>query len=151
MNGNRRIPCWSTCRKGNTENARNVCNGDNVVLFYVVFTPSPTSHHGSVWALPVISPANICKVCTCYQISETETTFHYCWRANSSFKLVGMESTSPCRSLIGYTLKWHGCWLVWPKSILSKTGFDRLGRDQSSFSLSAQRDEGPLKRREVVI
>ncbi len=24
-------------------------------LFYVVFTPSPPSHHGSVWVLPVIS------------------------------------------------------------------------------------------------
>ncbi len=25
------------------------------ILFSVVFTPSPPSHHGSVWALPVIS------------------------------------------------------------------------------------------------
>jgi hypothetical protein len=38
-----------------------------------------------------------------------------------------------------------------PKSLMSKTGFDRLGRDQSSFSLSAQRDEGPVRRREVAI
>ncbi len=37
------------------------------------------------------------------------------------------------------------------KSLLSKTGFDRLGSDQSSFSLSAQREEGPVRRREVAI
>jgi len=58
------------------------------------------------------------------QSSETETTFHYCWRVKSSFKLVWMESTS----------------LVWPKSLLSKTGFDRLERDQSSLRQSAPVD-----------
>ncbi len=33
------------------------------------------------------------------QSSETET-FHYCWRVKSSFRLVWMESTSPCNSLL---------------------------------------------------
>ena len=32
------------------------------------------------------------------------------------FKLVWRESTSPCNSLIGYSLKWRCCLLVWPKS-----------------------------------
>ncbi len=27
--------------------------------------------------------------------SETETTFHYCWRVKSSFTMILMESTSP--------------------------------------------------------
>ncbi len=44
--------------------------------------------------------------------SETETTFHYYWRV--------------C------------CSLVWLKSLLSKTSFDRLLRDHSPFRLSAQ-------------
>ncbi len=50
-----------------------------------------------------------------------------------------MESTriSTRISLIGYSLKWLCCSLVWPESLLSKTGFDPLGRDQSSFRLSA--------------
>ncbi len=49
-----------------------------------------------------------------------------------------MKSTSPCcNSLIGYLLKWRCCSLVWPQSLLSKTGFDLLGSDQSSFRLSA--------------
>jgi hypothetical protein len=30
-------------------------NKDQCILFSVVFTPSPSSHHGSVWVLPVIS------------------------------------------------------------------------------------------------
>ncbi len=72
-----------------------------------------------------------------FQSSEAETTFHYCWRVRSSFKLVWMESTSPCNSLLDYSLKWCCCSLVWPKSLLSKTGFNRLERDQSSFWLSA--------------
>ncbi len=60
--------------------------------------------------------------------SETETTFHYCWRVNSSFKLVWMESISPSNSLIGYSLKRRCCSLVWSKSLSSKTGFDRRKR-----------------------
>jgi hypothetical protein len=72
-----------------------------------------------------------------FQSSEAETPFHYCWRVRHSFKLVWMESTSQCNSLLGYTLMWCCCSLVWPKSVLSKTGFNRLGRDQSSLRLSA--------------
>ncbi len=64
-------------------------------------------------------------------------TFHYYWRIKSSFKLAWIESTSPCNSLIGYLLKWRCCSLVWPHSLLSKTGFDHLGRDQSSLRLWA--------------
>ncbi len=52
-------------------------------------------------------------------------------------KLVWMESTSPSNSLIGYSLKWRCCSLVWSKSLSSKTDFDCIGRDQSSFKLSA--------------
>jgi hypothetical protein len=51
----------------------------------------------------------------------------------SSFKPVWMDSTSPCNSLIGYSLKWLCCLLVWSKSLLTKTGFDPLGTDQSSY------------------
>ncbi len=69
--------------------------------------------------------------------SETETTFHFCWRVISSFKMVWMESTLPCNALISHSLRWRCCSLVWPKSLFSKTGFDHLGRDQSSFWLSA--------------
>ena len=43
------------------------------------------------------------------QSSKTETTFHCCWRVKSSFKLVWMESNSPCSSLIGHSLKWRCC------------------------------------------
>ncbi len=43
---------------------------------------------------------------------ETETIFHFCWMVKSSFKLVWMESSSPCNSLISYSLKWHCCSLV---------------------------------------
>jgi hypothetical protein len=38
-------------------------------------------------------------------------TFHYWWRVKSSFKLVWMESTLPCNSLIGYSLKWR-CYFI---------------------------------------
>jgi hypothetical protein len=42
------------------------------------------------------------------QSSEIETTFHhYYWRLKSRFKLVWMESTFPCNTLIGYSLKWR--------------------------------------------
>jgi hypothetical protein len=30
-------------------------NGTIVFLLYVVFTPSPPSHHGSIWVLSVVS------------------------------------------------------------------------------------------------
>ncbi len=35
---------------------------------------------------------------------KAETTFHNCWGVKSSFKLVWMESISPCDSLIGYSV-----------------------------------------------
>jgi hypothetical protein len=44
-----------------------------------------------------------------------------------------MDSTSPCNSLIGHSLKWRCCSLVLPISLLTKTSFYFLGRDQSSF------------------
>jgi hypothetical protein len=50
---------------------------------------------------------------------KTETTFNYCWRVKSSFKLVWIESTSSCNSLIGHSLKWCCCSLVWPISLLT--------------------------------
>ncbi len=69
---------------------------------------------------------------------KIETTFHYCWSlVKSSFKLVWMESTSPCNSLIGHSLKWRCCSLVWPISLLTITSFDSLKRDQSFFRLPA--------------
>jgi hypothetical protein len=58
-----------------------------------------------------------------WQSSKAEMPFHYCWVVNTSFKVVWMESTSPCNSLIGYTLKWRCCSLVWPKSLWQKNQF----------------------------
>jgi hypothetical protein len=49
-----------------------------------------------------------------------------------------MESTSPFNSLIGYLIEAALLLIVLEQISLSKTGFDRLGRDQSSFRLSAQ-------------
>ncbi len=48
-----------------------------------------------------------------------------------------MESASPCNSMIGHSLKWRCCSLVWPISLLTKTSFDSLKRDQSFFRLPA--------------
>jgi hypothetical protein len=58
------------------------------------------------------------------QISETETTFHYCWRVKSSFKLVWMESTIPMQLTD---------WLLIEVALLL------IGLSQISFRLSAQR------------
>ncbi len=70
---------------------------------------------------------------------ETETTFRYCWRIKSSFKLVWMESTSPCNSRIGYLLVEVALLLIGLAQIsFVKLVFDRQGGDQSSFRLSAQ-------------
>jgi hypothetical protein len=63
--------------------------------------------------------------------------FHYWWRVKSSFKLVWMESTSTCNSLIGLPIEMALQLFGLAKSHLSKTGFDRLRRDQSSFRPSA--------------
>ncbi len=41
------------------------------------------------------------------QWPEAETTFHYCWRIKSSFKLAWMESISTCNSLIVHSLKYY--------------------------------------------
>ncbi len=49
-----------------------------------------------------------------------------------------MGSTSQCNSLIGHSLKWRWCSLVWPISLLKKKQFGSLGTDQSSFRLPAQ-------------
>ncbi len=49
-----------------------------------------------------------------------------------------MEFTSPWNSLIGHSLKWRCCSLVWTKSLLTKISFDPLGRDQSSFRPAAR-------------
>ncbi len=51
---------------------------------------------------------------------KTETTLHCCWRLKSSLKLVWMESTSPCNSLIGHSLKWR-CMLI----VLTHISFDK--------------------------
>jgi len=48
---------------------------------------------------------------------KAETTFQYCWRVNNCFKLVWTETTYPCNSLIGYSLKWRCCSLDWPNSL----------------------------------
>jgi hypothetical protein len=49
-----------------------------------------------------------------------------------------MESSSPCNSLIGHSLKWRCCSLHGLTHIsFDKTQFWPLGRDQSSFRLSA--------------
>jgi hypothetical protein len=44
-----------------------------------------------------------------------------------------------CRDVFWLVTRWSGacCSLVWPKSLLPKTGLDRLVRDQSSFGLYA--------------
>ncbi len=54
----------------------------------------------------------------------------------SSFKLVWMETTSPCNSLMGHSLQCRCCCsLVCPIYLLTKSSFDPLERDQSSFRL----------------
>ncbi len=44
---------------------------------------------------------------------KPETTFHYCYGVKSTFKLVWMESTSPCNSLNGYCTRWSGAAAHW--------------------------------------
>ncbi len=65
--------------------------------------------------------------------------------------MVWMDYTSPCNSPIGHSLKWRCCSLVWPISLSTKTSFDLLERDQSSFRLSAQYTQPvPLVSREAI-
>jgi hypothetical protein len=59
--------------------------------------------------------------------SELETTFHYCWRVESSLKLARMESISPYSSLLLVEL----ALLLTPIFLAN-----RLGRDQSSLRLT---------------
>jgi hypothetical protein len=40
-------------------------------------------------------------------------------------------SLKRCNPLIGYSLRWLCFSLVWAKSLLTKTGFDPVGRDLS--------------------
>jgi hypothetical protein len=44
---------------------------------------------------------------------EKRSTFYYCWDAKSSFKLVWKESTSSCNSMMGHSLKWRCCSVIW--------------------------------------
>ncbi len=51
-------------------------------------------------------------------------TFYYCWGVKSSSKLVWVESTSRCNSLIGHLLKcsaahWSDPYLFWKKPVLT--------------------------------
>ncbi len=62
-------------------------------------------------AFLLVSKPNIFLLDARSQSWKTETTFHYCWRVKSCCKLVWMESTFPCNSLIGYSLKWR-CFLI---------------------------------------
>ncbi len=55
---------------------------------------------------------------------QTERGFHYRWVTKSGFKMVWMESTSPSNSLIGYSLNWRTCSLVWLKSLWQIRFFD---------------------------
>jgi hypothetical protein len=49
----------------------------------------------------------------CAELKDRDDkTFHYYWRVKSSLKLVWMESTAPCNSQIGYSLKWRCCMLI---------------------------------------
>ncbi len=67
--------------------------------------------------------------------------------------MVWLKSTSLC-SLIVHSLKWRCFLLVWPISLSSKTSFEPLGRNQSSFGLPARRIifglENRGKRRHII-
>ncbi len=62
------------------------------IFSFVTVPVSPLFMHSFVLFWSILRP-------------ETETILHYCWRVKSSFKLVWMESSSPCNSLFGYSLK----------------------------------------------
>ncbi len=64
---------------------------------------------------------------------KVETTFHYCWRVKSSLKLVWIKSTSPCKSLVVYSLKRHGLSII----SLTKSYFDHLFVIESPLKLRA--------------
>jgi hypothetical protein len=64
------------------------------ILFYVVFTPSTSSHHGSVWFLPVISLLLINTV------SPVRPAYPYDWRG-----LVGAEKKTTVE-LIHFIPRW---------------------------------------------
>jgi hypothetical protein len=67
--------------------------------------------------------------------SETDTTFHYCWRVKGSFKLVWMEIYLPMQFtdwlLVEVALLLIGLTQIY----LSKTGFNSLGRDRKALVL----------------
>ncbi len=85
-----------------------------------------------------------------YNKLRDRASTQYCLEGiKSSFKLVWLEYTSPSNSLIGSLLKRLCCSLAWPKSLLSKTGFNPLGRDQSSFRLLAQRRQDMNERSQM--
>ncbi len=75
------------------------------------------------------STRSLCEhdMCSLFPLSlqswKAGTTFHYCWEVKCSFKLVWMESSSPCNSLIGHSLKWRCCSLVGPMSFFDKNQF----------------------------
>jgi hypothetical protein len=80
-------------------------------------------HSSSFWV-----PRNLSNHMVVWQVStgnmtiwvERERRLHYCWRVKSGFKLVWIESTFPCNSLIGYSLKWCCRSLVWPNLFCQK-------------------------------
>jgi hypothetical protein len=70
------------------------------------------------------------------QSLKAETTFHYCWRVKSWFKVVWMESTSPCNSLIGYS--WSGAATHWSESIATLPPFDPIEGQKWFDRISSQ-------------
>jgi hypothetical protein len=64
---------------------------------------------------------------------KTDATFYYCWEIKSSFKLVWMEYR-PIQ-LTDWPPVEVALMLIGLISLLTKTSFETLGRDQSSFRL----------------
>ncbi len=84
--------------------------------FLLSTKPSPTY-------LPQQGSCLICIYCMYRQGPEAETTFHYCWRIKSSFKLAWKESISTCNSLIVYSLKYHAAAHWSDQNLLDKIRF----------------------------
>ncbi len=69
---------------------------------------------------------------------KAETAFHHCWGVKSSFKLVWMEFTFPCNSLIGYSFEVALLLKCLTQNFLSKPGISHPSVIESPLRLWAQ-------------
>ncbi len=99
-------------------------------IFFIYFTDICPLY--SLWGRKSFHLATV-KLCTsCSQTADrkasslkSEMKFNFCWGIKKSiFKLVWMNSTSPCNSLFSFLFKWRWCSLVclnclWKKPVLT--------------------------------